>query len=62
MLVYFARREQAVAARAPVHFGEHYDTLGSYVAIAVATLPASQPAEERPPHAIPAVRTRVFVL
>ena len=45
-----------------MHCGEHYDTLASCATIAVATLPASQTAEEGSLHATQAVRARVFAM
>ena len=56
------RWERAVAARAHVHCGEHYEALASSVVIALATLLASQMAEEGFSLDNQAVRARVFEL
>ena len=60
--MYCERRARAVAARVYVHCGEHCDTFAFCVVIAVATLPASQTAEEVSLLANQAVRERVFEL
>ena len=60
--MYCERQGRAVAARAHVHCGEHYDALASCAANAVATLPASLITGEGSPHANQAVRARVVEL